>query len=69
MRPDGTQYPLSFSKEAAQAEVDRQNSYAKTHNYVVFNDKLIDIMRKYGLIGALGGSMSAPYFAPQGQQQ
>ena len=28
---------------------------AGTSNYVVFNDKLIDILKKYGLAGMLGG--------------
>jgi hypothetical protein len=33
-----------------------------SRNYVVFDDKLIDILRKYGIIGALGlGAASAPY--------
>jgi hypothetical protein len=36
-----------------------------THNYVVFNDKLIEIMKKYGLAGMLGGSQAAPMFAPR----
>lgn len=26
-----------------------------THNYVVFNDDIVDIMKKYGLVGLLGG--------------
>jgi hypothetical protein len=55
MRPDGTEYPLSFNKTDAQAEINRQNSYAKTSNYVVFDDKLIDIIKKYGLAGLIAG--------------
>jgi hypothetical protein len=30
-----------------------------TRNYVVFNDKLIDIVKKYGLAGLLGSGMLA----------
>jgi hypothetical protein len=29
-----------------------------SHNYVVFDDKLIDILKKYGLVGLLGGGMT-----------
>jgi hypothetical protein len=55
VKPDGTEYPLSFNKADAQAEVDRQNKYAKTSNYVVFDDKLISIIKKYGLAGLIAG--------------
>lgn len=34
-------------------------------NYVVFDDKLIDILRKYAIPGAVGGSMFGS-LAPQG---
>lgn len=30
-----------------------------TSNYVVFDDKLIDILRKYSIPGLLGGSVAA----------
>jgi len=29
-----------------------------SHNYVVFDDSLIDILKKYGLVGLLGGGMA-----------
>jgi hypothetical protein len=35
-----------------------------TSNYVVFDDKLIDILKKYAVAGAVGGSL-----ASLGQQQ
>lgn len=53
---DGREGLNSFStKEAAQAEASRLNEFERTSNYVVFDDKLIDILRKYGLTGMLGG--------------
>ncbi len=36
-----------------------------TSNYVVFNDKLIDILRKFGLAGMLGGGTIAANPQPQ----
>ena len=39
----------------------------KTSNYVVFDDNLIDILKKYGLVGLLGGG--AAMGASQQQQQ
>jgi len=30
-----------------------------TSNYVVFNDKIIDILRKYGIAGLIGGGAAA----------
>jgi hypothetical protein len=38
-----------------------------SHNYVVFDDSLIDILKKYGLVGLLGGG--AAMGASQQQQQ
>jgi hypothetical protein len=41
-----------------------------TRNYVVFNDKLIDILRKYGIGGLLaGGAAAAATNAPNNQSQ
>jgi hypothetical protein len=31
----------------------------ETHNYVVFDDKLIDILKKYAVAGAVGGSLAS----------
>ena len=39
-----------------------------SRNYVVFNDKLIDIMRKYAVPGMFGGLMGAPIFGNQQKQ-
>jgi hypothetical protein len=51
--------------EAAQAALDAaKNKPNVTHNYVVFDDKLIDILKKYAVAGAVGGSL-----ASLGQQQ
>lgn len=48
--------------------LDRGSRDAKSgsHNYVVFDDKLIDVLKKYGLIGLLGGGAAAGI---SGQQQ
>lgn len=40
-----------------------------SRNYVVFDDKLIDIMRKYGLMGMLGGGAAALAGAQANQPQ
>ena len=37
-----------------------------SRNYVVFDDKLIDILRKYGIVGGAGLGLSNPIFARQG---
>jgi len=39
-----------------------------THNYVVFDDSLISILKKYGLVGLLGPA-AARYLPAPGQQQ
>ena len=36
-----------------------------SRNYVVFDDKLIDIIRKYGIAALLGGGATAGAFGPQ----
>lgn len=41
---------------------------AGTYNYVVFDDKLIEILRKYGLLGMAGGA-AANEMLSAGQQQ
>lgn len=35
-----------------------RNGVGNSSNYVVFDDKLIDILKKYGLVGLLGGGMA-----------
>jgi hypothetical protein len=42
-----------------------------SRNYVVFNDQLIDIARKYGLAGmtGAGAGLAAPIFAKSGEQK
>jgi hypothetical protein len=42
----------------AQAWADSQIN-AGTRNYVMFDDKLIDILRRYGIAGTLGGGAAA----------
>jgi hypothetical protein len=34
-----------------------RNAAGQTHNYVVFNDRLIDIVRKYGIAGLIAGGV------------
>lgn len=71
-RPNGEQYfttsmPLRTEQEArqwAQGKIETPG----TRNYVVFNDKIIDILRKYGIFGGalpLGSLMDAPGKLPQ----
>lgn len=49
--PDETQiYHHVDTKEEAEALADKMAG-TKTRNYVVFNDKIIDILKKYGLAG------------------
>ena len=43
------------TQEKAQSWVDQLQS-KQTSNYVVFDDALIDILKKYGIVGALGGT-------------
>jgi hypothetical protein len=50
--------------ETAAREAFAQNKPKQTSNYVVFDDKLIDILKKYAVAGAVGGSL-----ASLGQQQ
>jgi hypothetical protein len=38
-----------------------------SHNYVVFDDKLIDILKKYGFVGLLGGGMAMNVSQQQSQ--
>jgi uncharacterized membrane-anchored protein len=40
-----------------------------TRNYVVFDDSLIDIIKKYGLAGLLGGGAAANEMMSQPQEQ
>ena len=52
------------AREAAMAAADKLNAAVpRTHNYVVFNDKLIDIVKKYGLAGLVAGG--AAHFKTQ----
>jgi hypothetical protein len=37
-----------------------------THNYVVFDDKLIDIIKKYGLAGLIAGGAATVGGSPAG---
>lgn len=41
----------------------------KTYNYVVNNDKLIEVMRKYGLMGPIGAGIAAKILERQEQRQ
>jgi hypothetical protein len=46
---DGIQYLDAGSRAAGDG----------TRNYVMFDDKLIDILRRYGIAGTLGGGAAA----------
>jgi hypothetical protein len=40
-----------------------------SRNYVVFNDRLVEILRKYGLLGPVAGGAAASALAPQDAPQ
>ena len=52
---DGIQYLDGGSRTAG----------AGTSNYVMFDDKLIDVLRRYGLLGMAGGGAAAVAGAPE----
>jgi hypothetical protein len=54
-----------WQDDLARAEAELRQG--QTHNYVVFDDKLIDILRKYGLAGMLGGGAGAATLTNQNQ--
>jgi hypothetical protein len=54
-----------WREDLARAEAELRQG--QTSNYVVFDDKLIDILRKYGLAGMLGGGVGAATLANQDQ--
>jgi hypothetical protein len=60
----GERFP---TKEAAQRWVDQQ--LKGTSNYVVFDDKLIDILKKYAVAGAVGGSLASLGQPPTEEQK
>ena len=51
----GVKYLDQFSRSAGEG----------SRNYVVFNDAIIDILRKYGLAGALGGAAASSMYGSQ----
>jgi hypothetical protein len=56
--------------EAAQSALDAaKNKPNVTHNYVVFDDKLIDILKKYAVAGAVGGSLASLGQPPAEEQK
>lgn len=73
MGENGPQYSVSGpgnishgefnSQQEARAFADQKNKEGQTSNYVVFNDKLIDIIKKYGMAGLVAGG--AAHFSTQ----
>lgn len=47
------------SDEAAARDAFAQNQTKQTHNYVVFSPNIIDIIRRYGIAGLIGGGATA----------
>jgi hypothetical protein len=45
------------------------SALSRTHNYVVFDDKIIDILKKYGLAGLTGGAAATGILSGQPQQR
>ncbi len=57
----------SFDNEAqARAFYHDNRPSEPTHNYVVFDDKIIDILKKYGIAGLTGGGLAAALAAKAG---
>ena len=55
---NGPKGDMTFdTKQEAQQYIDSLNK-GQTHNYVVFDDKLIDIIKKYGIAGLIGANAS-----------
>ena len=71
-RPNGEQYFTTSmphpTKAAAEAWAQDKIATKGTSNYVVFDDKLIDILKKYAVAGAVGGSL-ASLGQPQTEEQ
>jgi hypothetical protein len=60
----GNTGPYYQSKADAQAFVDK-NMAGSTRNYVVFDDKLIDIIKKYGIAGLMATGAASQLPIPQ----
>ena len=50
---------LHFDTEAEAQAALAEKTAGQTHNYVVFDDKIIDILRKYGIAGLTAGGFGA----------
>jgi hypothetical protein len=67
-RPEGDQYLVQGpgniehgrfdTREAARAFADKKNAEGQTSNYVVFDDNLINIIRKYGMAPLIAGGVA-----------
>jgi hypothetical protein len=55
-----------MTEQLANMERERETYRTQTHNYVVFDDKIIDILRKYGIAGL---AMLPPAVAAAVQQR
>jgi hypothetical protein len=53
-----------MQSQLAGLERERESYRNQTHNYVLFRDDIIDILRKYGLAGGMVGSALPYAFAP-----
>jgi hypothetical protein len=52
-----------------QAEAEAHADQLRSHNYVVFDDSLIDIIRRYGFLGLLPGGLGAAGLSPRRDNQ
>jgi hypothetical protein len=72
-RPNGEQYFTTSmphpTKAAAEAWAQDKIGTKGTSNYVVFDDKLIDILKKYAVAGAVGGSLASLGQPPAEEQK
>jgi hypothetical protein len=57
--PGGETHATFKTREEARALADAKSGEGQTSNYVVFDPKMIEIMRKYGIAGMLGGGAAS----------
>jgi hypothetical protein len=62
-------YKNTSPTELQQAVNEVYGTTQGTHNYVVFDDKLIDILKKYAVAGAVGGSLASLGQPPAEEQK
>lgn len=65
--PNGPNRYFETAQEAA--DFKRAEEAKRTHNFVVFDDKLIDILRKYGIPATVGGGLLSRVFGSASDEE